>query len=274
MRRKPMLQLEILRVAAGLLVAGSAPTALRPDPAPALLDAVSLDVPEFDARLLDAAVSAAPAQDDADRWKWRVTPYLYGAALGGELSTGTLTVESEVGFSELFEDLDVGAFLSFEGQRGQFGFMLDGGFIDLSREGEGVVPSEASVEMTIAEAMATWRLTPMSPFALVCGARYLELQQELVVGGVSDQGRSEFLDVFAGGRAELPMGESWHLNLYADIGGGDADRTWQAQANIGYDFGVCGLSLGYRYLAYDFDDGAQEADVALEGLLLGLEFRF
>ena len=42
----------------------------------------------------------------------------------------------------------------------------------------------------------------------------------------------------------------------------------------GYDFDHWGANLGYRVLAYDVEDGSKELDFALEGWLLGIEFRF
>ena len=42
----------------------------------------------------------------------------------------------------------------------------------------------------------------------------------------------------------------------------------------GYDFKDWGLNFGYRVLDYDIDDGAKSVDVALEGWVLGFEYRF
>ncbi|HEV8111736.1 MAG TPA: hypothetical protein VGR31_03095 [Planctomycetota bacterium] len=107
--------------------------------------------------------------------------------LRGEHRRRSLRREHErldrVGFSDLVENLDFGAFLLFEGQRGRWGFTIDGAYIDLSKEGKGP--------------------------------------------------------------------------LY-----------------VGYDFKDWGLNFGYRVLDYDIDDGAKSVDVALEGRVLGFEYRF
>src|SRR6185295_5811198 len=109
----------------------------------------------------------------------------------GDLSVGNTSVSTEVGFSDLVENLDFGAFLLFEGQRGRWGFTIDGACIDLGKEGKGPLgaPAEAGVRMSVLGAAGTWRVTPTSPFDLVLGLRYLDLEQDLEVGPVSADGR-------------------------------------------------------------------------------------
>jgi hypothetical protein len=90
-------------------------------------------------------------------------------------------------------------------------------------------------------------------------------------GGVEGTAR---IDGIVGGRLMLPFAEHWRWGLYGDVGAGESDLTWQALANVGYDFDTWGLNLGYRVLDYDIEDGDKALDVTLEGWLFGAEFRF
>lgn len=217
-----------------------------------------------------------PPQEQETGWTWRVVPYLFASNIDGTLSVGNAEVETDVSFSDLLESLDFGAMLLFEGHHGRYGFLVDSAYIDLSEDGKGPagVTREADVQMAILGLAGLWRVTPTSPCELALGARYLDLEQELTVGSTSSDGDSRILDGFVGARAAWPFAESWRFELYGDIGAGDSDLTWQALADVGYDWGDWGVNLGYRILAYDVEDGSQEADIALQGWLLGFEYRF
>ena len=66
----------------------------------------------------------------------------------------------------------------------------------------------------------------------------------------------------------------WYVLLYADIGAGDSQLTWQAAAGLGYAFGwgdVVGL---WRYLRYDFKSDQAIQDLAFNGPMIGVTFRW
>lgn len=209
-------------------------------------------------------------------WAWRIVPYLFAANLDGTLEVGATELSTDVDFSDLVEDLDLGLFVLFEGRHEPWGFVVDASYIDLSEDGKGPagVPRSADVTLAMVELAGLYRISQSTPVDLVLGVRYTDLDTEIQVGSVSSDSESELLDAFVGGRVLWPFTEHWRLGLYGDVGAGDSDLTWQAIANLGRDFGNWGLNFGYRILAYEVDDGPAELDIAEEGWLFGVEYRF
>jgi hypothetical protein len=218
----------------------------------------------------------SPPPEQESRWTWRVAPYLFAANIDGMLTVGNVEVDTDVSFSDLLNSLDFGAMLLFEGHHGRYGFLLDSAYMDLSEDGKGSegVEREAELRMGIVSLAGLWRVAPTSPCELALGLRYLDLEQELTVGTASADGDSQILDGIVGARAAWPFAERWRFGLYADVGAGGSDLTWQTVANLGYDFTDWGLNLGYRILSYDVEDASKEADIAFEGWQLGFEYRF
>jgi hypothetical protein len=73
-------------------------------------------------------------------------------------------------------------------------------------------------------------------------------------------------DWFSGGRFFIPY--------YFDIGGGGAHPTWQIFSGIGYQTQTIGLSVGYRYLAFDGGSDAVVKKMTLRGPILAANFSF
>lgn len=219
--------------------------------------------------------SAVPAADHAG-WSWRVAPYLFAANIDGTVEIDGTKVETDVAFSDVLQHLDFAAALFLEGRHGPWGFLVDSSYVDLGEDGKGPagVTREADLELGLLGLAGLYHVSPTSPFDAALGLRYASVKADVQVGPLAKSGDSRLLDVYVGGRAVWPFAQRWRFSLYGDVGTGDSDLTWQALANLGYDFGNWGLNFGYRILAYDFEDGSNVLDFAEEGLMLGLEYRF
>jgi hypothetical protein len=221
-----------------------------------------------------APTAVQPARDEG--WSWRVVPYLFASNLDGTLDIGGNEFTTEVEFSDLASHLDFGAAAFFEGRHGPWAFALDGTYIDLGEDAEGPAGVQGEVDflLTMLGLTGFYRVGPGSPFEVALGLRYLGTEQEVQVGPESSESESDLLDGYVGARAVWPFAERWRFSLYGDVGAGDSDLTWQGLMNLGYDFGNWGLNFGYRVLAYEFDEGSTELDIAMEGWMLGFEYRF
>ena len=75
-----------------------------------------------------------------------------------------------------------------------------------------------------------------------------------------------------------PLGESkFFVSGFVIIGGFDvgSDFMWDANLNLGYRWTETFSTLfGYRYLDVDYEDSNFLYDVAQDGLILGLSWRF
>ena len=75
-------------------------------------------------------------------------------------------------------------------------------------------------------------------------------------------------------RGKADLAEHWYVNYYLDAGAGQSSSTtWQALAGVGYQFQNLDAVLGYRYMAYDIDDGQLE-DITIKGPYAGVRFYF
>ena len=84
----------------------------------------------------------------------------------------------------------------------------------------------------------------------------------------------DVLDGIIGAKVFLELNEKWYLSCYADAGTGDSKRTWQAWPGLGYRLEKVDVHAGYRYLAWETDNGDSIDDINFSGPTLGVKFRF
>ena len=70
----------------------------------------------------------------------------------------------------------------------------------------------------------------------------------------------------------------WSVPYLFDVGTGDTELTWQAFAAIAYRFERVGVSLGYRHLEWQFDEGDAGGDLIdklyISGPMVGIKYWF
>ena len=116
---------------------------------------------------------------------------------------------------------------------------------------------------------------------VLAGARYLsldvttKLDTSLVPGAKVVDGSDEVFDAVVGVRGLAELSDKWWLAYRYDIGTGNSDLTWNAVALLGRRFDWGSLTVGYRYLHYDFDSDwklLEELDVY--GPVIGAAWEF
>jgi hypothetical protein len=222
---------------------------------------------------LPQELAPAPA---GERWSWRLAPYLWATAIDGTVALGPAEGQFEVDFDEIFESLDGAFLLALEARKGRVALLADFIFLGLESDGQtpGGVPAEAELDSIIVQVAGMHSLSATSPVQVGLGLRYSDMQQELDIGALSSEAEHDAFDGFVAAQATWPIAQRWFAFLYGDIGAGDSDLTWQAAAMLGYQFDGWGLDVGYRALAYEFEDSAKELDLVFQGLLFGVEFNF
>lgn len=114
---------------------------------------------------------------------------------------------------------------------------------------------------------------------IIAGMRYfsLELDATFNIGDYTTPPISpsvEFYDPIIGIKGAVNLNENWYMPYQFDIGGGDSDLTWQANASIGYRFDWGDVLLTYRYMHYEADGSELIEDFDLYGPKLGVVFHF
>jgi hypothetical protein len=255
------------------------------------------------AALFLAQTSIVWAEDNQqqDEWKFTLTPYLWAPSINGsmkfDLPGGGNKGTADTGSNDYLENLQFAAMLSFEAAKGRWSLLSDLLYIDFSDSGRkasvpGVgleIDAETGLQALVFEMAGAYSIfkNQNGNFELLAGLRYasVEGKVDLHITGPLPTGwnstkfsaREDFIDPIIGFRGKLLLGQKWFMPYYFDIGGFSvaSDLTLQAYAAIGYRFtDWFSMSLGYRYLYYDFGDAKLVKDLGLNGVLLGLVFNF
>ncbi len=270
-----------------------------------LLTAVTLAVTPFfvhaDDTLQQTTNSAQIALDPgpappADPWRFTIAPLLWGAGVNGNVTVGGRTADVDVGFDKIIKHTDLGFMAYFEARKNIFGFFAQPNYLKLSGDGSaGPLSASYTQKLWIVEGgafvqMVKWgEERPLTVDALF-GARYWSINQELSIEapplGSSFNGSktSSIIDPLIGLNIQQYLTKKFSVLVRGDIGGfGISDSTsklsWQGAGMLDYDFcrnfSVFG---GYRALGLDEKSGSgsrtRGVDIIMNGVLLGLKFRF
>ena len=224
---------------------------------------------------------------DSD-WEWEGTVYAWGAQMNVETPAGH---SLDLPFYKILDTLQMTLMGEIAARNDKWSFTTDLIYLDIKqdghREASGPGPINPSISGSIG--LTSWIVTPTVGYALnnsekarveiFGGLRYLSLEAQVRVdrGNLIDFNQSaskDYTDGVIGMRANINLDEKWFMPLYADIGGGSSDGTWQAQAGIGYHFSKVSTSLTYRYLDYEFDDNPAMAELVTKGLVGSISFKF
>jgi hypothetical protein len=249
---------------------------------------------------LTPAIAQAQAVASPDSgWSFEVTPYLWGAAMNGEVGAGSLpAINVDMSFSDILDNLDAGLMGAFEARKGRWGLLFDGIYMKLahsataSRTGGGPIGATltASAELEVAQtmyaaALAYRTIEGRSPLDVIGGLRYAKIEAEARIDGsfyaqtgtAIRSAEKDWVDPYIGVRAQRPIAERWTFVGYADVGGFGvgSDFTWQLAVGFDYEFSksIAG-KFGYRTLSVDYDNDGFRYDMTNSGLYLGVGIRF
>jgi hypothetical protein len=108
------------------------------------------------------------------------------------------------------------------------------------------------------------------------GVRYTSVSLDINPDQAATFGDNEdWWDPYIGVQAVVGLKRNLDFRTTATIGGfgisGSSDLSWSAAAFLDWRLNhYIGLNLGYRALAWDYEDGGFEWDVCLHGPWLGL----
>lgn len=89
-------------------------------------------------------------QADSDGWRFEIAPYLWAAALKGDLRVRTTTAHVDASFSDLFNQLDFAFATRFEAAKGRWRLIVDENYMNLGTTGTGPLGlSSVEVEPTL-----------------------------------------------------------------------------------------------------------------------------
>ncbi len=242
---------------------------------------------------VEEQVIAPVVTEESSGWEHRLAIYGWAASFDGTLTyslPGEDSVESD---GSLIDELDGVFMAAYEVRKDKFSFLTDVVYLGMSG-GETIAEDigRGKLATTIEQEFDAWVLSFYGGYNLIDngrtkldiigGIRYFSLDVEATItfdglGG----GRSiplspsfEVYDALIGVKGSFDINENWYVPYLFDIGAGDTDLTWQAQASIGYRFDWGDVLATYRYLHYEKDDLRLVEDFDLYGPKVGVVFHF
>ena len=185
------------------------------------------------------------------------------------------------------DKLDMFFMMNYEARKEKWSIFADMIYVDMSDSYETTVigdnvPVSAEIELT------AWVLSLYGGYCavnsdhltldLITGLRYLSINTEIegAVGRLPFNASPslELYDAVVGFRGEGNLNKQWYIPYHFDIGGGDSDLTWRANAGMGYRFDWGDILLTYSYMYYDKGDSGLVKDLDIYGPQLGVVFHF
>jgi outer membrane receptor protein involved in Fe transport len=233
-------------------------------------------------------------------FKFTLPPPGTGPAPVPGVPTATVSSSADVSSNDYLSNLTFAGMLSFEAAKGRWSLLSDILYVDFSDSnrdvtipglgaGSGVlVSADTGLQAMIFEVAGAYSvyMGQHGNFDVLLGMRYAGIEGKIDINAVGPAGAVYYprinkslnmYDPIVGFKGRLLLTKNWFMPYYFDIGGFsvDSDLTVQAYAAIGYRFtDWFSMTLGYRYLYYDFGNSKLLEDITLHGGMLGFVFSF
>lgn len=225
----------------------------------------------------------------SDGWKVDFVPlYFWAMSLTGDIDVGPATIPTDLNFQQAAENLGGAFSFHLEASRGRWGVLADLNVIRLETDADFTVAGRlvtGNLELgnAIFEAGASYLASEQAQLAIIGGLRTYTLSPKIGFSGAAGDAtpvdeRITSPNAFVGVTLRPKLSSRWTLITRADIGGGDANVTWSAEAGLGVRLKRwIGLAFGYKGLAIDvqYDDKVvRKYDVVHHGPFAGMDFHW
>lgn len=227
-------------------------------------------------------------QSSGSDWQVAFAPYLYMTGMTGTVGARGETIEVDMDFSDVIENLNLGLMGALEARKGRFVLVNDLMWIKLGEErdtpGQLFSSVKVGVNMFIWDPEAGYRLYEGTggSFDVLGGIRLMSIENNvnlragiLPARDVSE--RKTWATPVIGAHGTLNLSPKFFLATKFDIGGGlGADFTGQFYGGGGYRITPkIALVGGYRYMKTKYDSEAGFLfDTTMNGILMGAKFTF
>jgi opacity protein-like surface antigen len=214
-----------------------------------------------------------------DQWTQHLTAYFMGAGMDGDVAIGGLETSIDIGFDEIWDNLEFGTMVNYRAEKGKLSLGLDVIYMALGGDGPGQI--KVDFDQWMVQGDVGWRISDV--VELLVGLRYNDLEGKIKFPslGVSREQGQSWVDPLVGARITLPLSDSWNFLARGDIGGFDTGSAlaWQLGAYFQYQTsGSLSVIAGYRVLSMDYEDGTGANrflyDVTTQGPVAGLSWQF
>lgn len=191
------------------------------------------------------------------------------------------------GESSALDSLDMVFMGSYEIRKERWSFLADVIYLGMSAD-QNVDLLGSKITLSSEQELTTWMTgfyggydiveSPDTKLDIIAGIRYFSLGLDVSLSlnnkEINISPLVEVTDAVVGIKGEIEINQNWYIPYLFDIGGGDSDLTWQAEASIGYRFSWGDILATYRYIHYEKDESGLIEDFNLYGPKIGLVFHF
>lgn len=234
--------------------------------------------------LVLASLPIGSAVAEEGEWKFRFTPYIWGASLKGDTTVGVIESDIDLSFGDILDDLEMALMGDFRAEKGPWAIQTNFVWTDLKSDAQkGPLNTTVETQMVFWELAGHYRVAPL--WELLAGLRYyyseIDIDIDKPITQRSVSGDESWVDPIFGAVFRTPLNERWSFAARGDIGGFGAgsDFAWSTLAVFDYRFGeTTSITFGYRHLDFDYDTGSGDRefgiDAYLTGPVIGASFRF
>jgi len=218
---------------------------------------------------------------ETNKWTFDVSLYGLAAGMSGDVAVKGIPADVNVGFDEIWDNLDFGAMGKVRVGYERWALTADVIYMSLGAAKNGI---SAEFDQWMVEPTLSYRIC--NEFELLAGARYNNLSGDIIGPGILPtprvpSGTQDWWDPIVGGTAKLPLGKAFSLNFRGDVGGFGvgSEITWQAFPWVGWQISkYFSVQAGYRWLYVDYTSGSGanlfKYDILTQGPQLGLTVSF
>lgn len=234
----------------------------------------------------------AAGDKENNSWEFRIAPYAWLSGLEGQIGSipGLPPADVDVDFyDDVLGNINGAFMLLAEAKKGRFGITSDIVYTDI--ESDAAIPGENFNKITsrtknwLVSAAGFYRVMETEQFFIdgLAGIRFWSVDSELALRGsagtsISTDNKEEWFDPLVGVKGLTMIGRSkFFVNGAALLGGFgvSSDFMWDVNVNFGYQWSkAVATTIGYRYLDIDYEDDGFIYDVAQDGIIVGLSWRF
>jgi len=265
----------------------------------------------FAAAALCAAASLTSADalaQAADTWKWQGAIYAYLPDISGRTTfpAGSGGSSATLDAEKILDSLKFTFMGNLEASNGRRGVLTDVVYMNLGAGKSGFrdftlggtpIPAGADanahydLKSWVWTLAGTWRIASDADTRtdLIAGARLFDMRQKFEyeftgnVASIPTAGRAGTFetklsnwDAIVGLKSRYALGEerTWFIPIYADVGTGESNLTYQLMGGIGYSFKWGDVVAAWRYLHYDMKSGTNIENMTFNGPAIAAVFHW
>jgi hypothetical protein len=234
-----------------------------------------------------------PGQTDTgDKWQFQLAPYAWLSGQKGRIATQPGLPPADIHL-DFYDDIASGIngaiFLIGEARKDRYGVVADMAYTDIEIDD----PTPGPFYSTLNSRTKTWMVSAAGFYRMIqkdrafldlmAGLRYWSVDASLTFGsgllpGVQSSNKQDWVDPLIGFKGLMPLAKTrFFLSGFLAAGGFKVGSNfmWDIMANLGYQWtDTFSTTIGYRYMAVDYDENDFLYDVSQEGLILGASWRF